>query len=372
MENIDQGIAQVLSRDGTSPQLLYYEPMLSGEAAPRILRQRSVFIIGRPLVPAKGGFIGEIEVAQVDKPSILADLELLDYSYQSLFQDTYGFAEANSVQASLARSQIDHRQMGNRFYQDGNYLKAIGSYTRFASNYPNDHEAYFLRGNAHAASGDHEAALPDYSLAIQLSAESIHDLISHMMYFNRANSKSAIGDLDGALADYAAATRRDPSNTEASFNRANTLYDLGRFCDAVAEYDKMHNHNSPNAQFNKGNALVILDRFEDAAKCYESAAELGARHHGIDQNLWVVSLLIEATRGHEYEVRMEREGPLLRQMVVEVESDSIPEFHSSRTPLFIGRVGNSGNFGGPGLAGGQGFSGEQGILVFVRKVSHGA
>ena len=199
----DQGIAQIFSRDSTSPQLLCYEPMLSGEAASRILRQRSVFMIGRPLVPENSDFIGEIEVAQADKPAVLADLELLDYSYQSLFQDIYGFAEANSVQALLAADQVDYGQMGNRSYQDGDYSKAVEYYTRFASGYPNNHEAYFLRGNARAASRDHESALHDYSQAIALSAGSIHDLISHMFYFNRANSKSAVGNLEDALDDYA-------------------------------------------------------------------------------------------------------------------------------------------------------------------------
>ena len=50
-----------------SPCLLYWEAMWSGDAMSRILRQRSVFIIGRPLIPEETAAIKTIQIAKDDK-----------------------------------------------------------------------------------------------------------------------------------------------------------------------------------------------------------------------------------------------------------------------------------------------------------------
>ena len=363
--HVNQEISQVLLRNGALPELLYYEPVPTGEAMPRIIRQRSVFVIGHPLVLEHNKFIGEIRIARKDKPTILADLELLDFSYQSLFQDIYGFAEANSVQAPLAMSQVDMKQMGNSHYQDGDYSKAVDFYTRFTIDYQNDFEVYFLRGNAYAASRDHEAALRDYSQAIELSNKSIHDTMSYMIYFNRANSKSALGDLEGALGDYDEAIRRNPEYGAASLNRANTLYDLGRYCEAITEYDRLDSHLSSAVHFNKGNTLVILGKFEQALNCYEKADAVGPTRYGIDQNIRAVRGLLEVNRGHQCQVRMLGDDSMPRKFLLDVEGDSVSNLDSLRDVIFAGHIGNTGNIGGPGLEGGEGFEGRIGFSVLV-------
>lgn len=366
-KDVDQGIAHILSGDSTSPRLLYYEPMLTGDAEQRILRQRSVFIIGRDLSATKSDLIRNIKVSQTDKKEILADLTLLDYSYQSLFQDIYGFAEANQWEAPLAVSQVDRRQLGNRYYQDGEYSKAIDAYSQFATNHPNDYEAYFLRGNALAASGDYETASMDYSRAIALSAGSSHELLSHMFFYNRANAKSASGDLNGALDDYTEARSRDPGVEAVKYNLANTLYDLGQYRKAIAEYGVIEGHEVGAVNFNMGNALMHLGRFEEAKQCYERALIVSVEDQGLNQNLWVARKLIEALNGYHYRVRIEKDDYLQKQLVVHLISKVIPEHVAKLDPIVVGRRGNTGNYGGPGLRGGQGLEGELGFRVIVRK-----
>ena len=368
-EHVDQQISKILSRDGASPQLLYYEPVLTGEAMPRILRQRSVFVVGRPLVPEQKEFIWEVEVARIDKPAILADLELVDFSYGSLFQDIYGFAESNNVHASLSTGQVDFKQMGNGYYQDGDYSKAIDAYTQFSSRFKDDYEVYFLRGNAHAASSDYNAALRDFDKAIDLGSNEVPPIVLYMLYFNRANAKSEIGDLEGALGDYGEAHNRNAGSVAISFNRANTLYDLGKYREAVVEYDKCDTASSAGVHFNRGNALLILGELEQAIEAYETAAAVEPSFHGLDQNLWAVRGLLEATRGIHFEIRMKNQNSLPKKLVVEVFSDALPEYYLSRSPLLVGRMGNSGSFGGLGLAGGSGFKGEIGFPIVVRNMA---
>lgn len=180
----------------------------------RILLQRSVFIIGRLLIPDNEGIVRKIRIAKDDKQLLLKDLELLDITQSSLFQDVYGFSQAQNSTMQLEDSKEYFRQ-GNQFNQRGNYAKAIESYNKSIISDPNNSETYFSRGNAKAVSGDHEKAIKDYDEAISIalrnqpypnSDPSTLVLTSYplllMVYFNRDNSKSELTNYEGALKDY--------------------------------------------------------------------------------------------------------------------------------------------------------------------------
>ena len=115
-----QTIDDVFSRADNAPGLLYWEPMWSGDAVPRILRQRGVFIIGRPLVPTDGQIIREIEVSKGDTASLIEELRWLDISESSLFPDVYGFS---SLEGATASTHVSTPQFyliqGNQHFQAG-------------------------------------------------------------------------------------------------------------------------------------------------------------------------------------------------------------------------------------------------------------
>ena len=96
-----RGIQDLLYSRSDSSSLWYWEPIRSGDANNRILRQRSVFIIGPPLIPCDSSVICDIKIDREDKPLLLAELKRLADIQQSLFQDLYGFAEANNGEAVL-------------------------------------------------------------------------------------------------------------------------------------------------------------------------------------------------------------------------------------------------------------------------------
>ena len=209
-----QGVETIFSHADNSPRLLYWEPTLSGDAMSRILRQRSVFIIGRPLIPENAEeVIRKVSIAREDKASLLEDLKLLDIDHASLFQDIYGFSETNSVASPLRKipDLEDYLLQGNQLYQSGDYAKAIEAYSACITSNPDVCETYFLRGNAKAASGDHEKAIEDYDMAIVHkdrpflnfnpdTMKVILNPILFMVYFNRGNAKSVRADYEGALA----------------------------------------------------------------------------------------------------------------------------------------------------------------------------
>ena len=62
-----QSLTHVFLGGDGPPHLSYWEPMVTDDASTRILRQRSVFIIGRPLLPVEPEIISEILVTKSDK-----------------------------------------------------------------------------------------------------------------------------------------------------------------------------------------------------------------------------------------------------------------------------------------------------------------
>lgn len=376
----EQNVETIFSRaDNTSPRLLYWEPTLSGDAMSRILCQRSLFIIGRPLIPTECTFIERIPIAKDDKVSLLKDLELLDFSQKSLFQDIYGFSEAESAESSLHQigDPKDYVLQGNEFYQKRDYAKAIEAYSKCIELAPNVCEPHFLRGNAKAASGDHKKAIEDYDKAVFYrdrpflnfnsdTTKLIFTPILFMVYFNRGNAKSVLQEYEGALEDYTKAIEQNlPGHDDLAlhFNRANTYADLHKFDEAVAEYDKVIDSGFPAAHFNKGNALVVLGRFDEARQCYQKSILEGMDETKAAQNLFAVGRIIDRTHGQEHQTYFDAGGvaglPTLSVAIFGDHSD--PE----NFPV-TGNAGNTGNFGGRGLSGGIGLSGRSPLVVNLR------
>ena len=161
-----QTIDAVFSRPSNAPGLLYWEPMWSGDAMPRILRQRGVFIIGRPLIPTDGQFIGGIEISAKDKASLLEELALLDISESPLFPDIYGFSSSQKATASThVRTPQFYLVQGNQHYQAGNYIQAIAAYDSCIDLSPDVGELYLLRGNAKSEAKLYLDAVDDYRRA---------------------------------------------------------------------------------------------------------------------------------------------------------------------------------------------------------------
>ena len=380
-----QTINDVFSRAANSPGLLYWEPMWSGDAVPRILRQRGVFIIGRPLLPTDGQIIREIEVSRVDKASLIEELRLLDISESTLFADVYGFSSLEGVAASAHVSTPQFYLIkGNQHFQAGYFEEAIDAYDRCIGLSPNVGELYFLRGNAKSAAKRYREASDDYMQAIthreqpilglgQTKNNAISAPLVFMAYSNRGNALAELFDYEEALSSYSEAIEMDGQSVsgrgQAIFNRGNAYLDLGRFDEAIGDYDQtlaLHaNEVRPqDLLLNKGNALVMLGRFREALKCYI----VGQPHEsteGVVQNSTAVEQVIDKIANRDYRVRIEKESNYrgLGRVAVYVDGYNDKE---SWNRVFKGRIGNIGNFG-QGFPGGAGFKGKMGFVVTIER-----
>ena len=156
---------------GPTSKQFYWEPMLRDDSRNRILRQQSLFLIGRPLgpeIPTERVLLN-IEIAESDKEKIRKELEyMFGISEQSLFLDIYGFSAANSAISPMRRLNDPDffLYQGNHLYQRNEYDKSIIAYDECILLDPNQPKVYYLRGNAKAEIEDFLRAKNDYDIAI--------------------------------------------------------------------------------------------------------------------------------------------------------------------------------------------------------------
>ncbi len=368
-EKEQQTVEAIFLPDSNTGKLLYWKAVIHGEAATRILRQRSVFVIGRPLIPED--VVQHIEIESSDKAEIRKELEdIFDISEQTLFMDIHGFSVANKAESPVHQIEDPHYYLflGNQSYQQGDYPQAIASYDKCINLEPQVSQIYFFRGNAKAEMENYEGAMKDYDLAIRFkdrpvlnlppNAKIVRNPTLSMIYFNIGNIRAELSDYEGALVNYNEALQLGPEHQAKFFNRANIKVILHRFESAIEDYNGAIRLGHL-AHLNKGNTLVILGRLKEALQCYNEGMKKSTDNIGLIYNRNAVVEILKAIDGTEHKSRFAR-GKSLSTVYVQVANDDFPE----RIFFFKGNTGNTGNFG-HSLKGGQGFEGKNGFVVKV-------
>ena len=350
--------------------ILYWEPTSSGDALARILRQRSVFVIGRPLVTLIAGVVDEITIEKGDKKALITELAAIDFNEETLFQDVYGFAQASKRRRVPEFSPAAYNRLGNRYYQQGEYDKALEAYNRSMAVAPAIGLTFLFRANVLAASGRHEEAIQDYDRADN-DATILQRGIQDVVLYNRGNSKAQFGELQGAIQDYTQALRWDPDTPQMHYNRGNAYLDLYQFQEALIDFEAASNIDGPpgpgevNYLFNKGITLMAMGQLSEARDAYQDASRGGDNlDEGIHQNLWTLNRIIALVHGLDYAVHALPDGDSGNMCL----RFSLPEGYEPvgrelQRLLLCGRTGSIGNTGPPGLVGGQGFLGKPFIGV---------
>ena len=136
----------------------------------------------------------------------------------------------------------------------------------------NSNRAYFYRGNAKNASGDHTGAISDYTKAIQLKPDFI------VAYYNRGNTKIALKDYTGAISDFTKAIQLEPNDPDSYYNRGNAKIALKDYTGAISDYTKaiQLKPNDKSAYKNRGIAKEMINDSQGACSDYRKASRLGA------------------------------------------------------------------------------------------------
>ena len=142
-------------------------------------------------------------------------------------------SNSREAKVDLARVESDGnlRRQAQAKAQQGNYAEALALLGQLIDRHPQDAVNYNNRGLVYFQDGQFEQASADYNTAIQLNPQ----LAS--AYNNRANFYAARRHLVAAIADYDRAIDLNPSYVRAWINRGITLRDLGRYDQAVENFD---------------------------------------------------------------------------------------------------------------------------------------
>ena len=357
-ESLAQSLSDIFTDQVTNSRIWYWEPPSSGDPAARIIRQRSVFMIGRPLLDIDQVVTKALFIEKADKLHLLSELEALDFHHESLFLDVYGFAQSSYNRRIPDFTADAHTRRANRFYQQGRHEEAIGQYGKALALVPQAALLHFLRGNVLATGGRYSEALDDYCEAVNgIDSIPVDDRSS--VYYNRGNAKLELRDPLGAIADYTQAIATNPVKSECYYNRGNVYSDISRFAEASADYDKATGRSAAHAAFNKGNALLAMGRLREALDCYIYAGTKGADPAAVHQNTWVLQQILSAFDRLQYEAEPAPVpyGNGIHLQVLVPKADMERDFGQTHFIVY-GRAGNTGNAGGPGQTGGIGYPGK--------------
>ena len=367
----------------------YWEPAFRDDARERVLRQRSVFVIGSPigLEVSESRIAMEIDIAAEDKLILRKELEtLFGIDEPSLFPDLHGFAMANSHRSAI--SHLDDAQyfinQGSELYQRSAYPKAIIAYDEAVRLDSTRWITYFLRGNVRAENEDFQDAIRDYDSVLDpLKAGSetnpLFKWYTFMATFNRGNMNYALANYEEACSDYDAAihTATELHKGTIYYNRANARTKLGKFEAACVDYERAIEANIQFARFNKGNALIALGRFDQARQCFFEERRI-FNFTKADNNIATMNDVIARVDGRQNFITVyKKEGLLsgLKPIVVvfenaaereRLESNTGDEWksHGGYNVYLYGKRRNIGNFGG-GIRGGSGLKGDREFFLTV-------
>ena len=123
----------------------------------------------------------------------------------------------------------DYIHRGKSLEEKGDREAAIGEYTRAIEKDPENAAAYIYRGLVYKGLGRYEEAIGDYDRAIELN----HDY--DIAYNNRGIVYKIQQEYEKAVADYNKALELNPSYAFAYNNRGNIYYDLEQYERAIED-----------------------------------------------------------------------------------------------------------------------------------------
>ena len=179
-----------------------------------------------------------------------------------------------------------HFEIGNDFYQQGNYREACNSYQKATEIDPNFADAYFKWGNVLADLKKYEEAIEKYQKVIEIDTNYAD------AYFKWGNVLADLKRYEEAIEKYQKAIDIEANYAIAYNNWGAALADLKKYEEAIEKYQKVIeiDPNYANAHYNWGIALAGLKKYEEAIEKFRKAIDIEA-NYAIAYNNWGIALI---------------------------------------------------------------------------------
>lgn len=156
----------------------------------------------------------------------------------------------------------DYRRQGDRYYNSGQYAKAIESYSAAIDMQPKTAQFYNDRGCAYDGLGEYNKSISDFDKVVELDPKFAE------AYSNRGCVYSRLGKYDKAISDLNKAIEIEPAYAEAYSNRGCTYVRLEEYDKAISDFKKAIESNAEYANPYK-HCGVLWKKREDFAKAVE-------------------------------------------------------------------------------------------------------
>jgi len=135
---------------------------------------------------------------------------------------------------------------------------------------PTDAKTYYQLGNEYYERGDYDRAIENYNMAILLNP------VFSEAYFNRALAYYQLKNFDKSVSDYSKAAELDPHNPFIYNNKGDAHYRKQDYNNAIKDYDKaiQLNSNYLKAFYNRGLSYASLEEYEKAVDDFSKVIEL--------------------------------------------------------------------------------------------------
>ena len=177
---------------------------------------------------------------------------------------------------------------GRALIQDslGEYDAAVADYSRAIELDPTYYDAYVNRGLIYMTQGKVEESIANYTRAIEISPDYA------LSFNNRGYSYAQIGNYDAALADYTTAITMEPDSFDAYFNRGTSYSALSRFDEAIADFNRVLELNSQFvlAYVNRGYIYQLRGNTSGAIADYWSYIHLNETGSGMSRVLTLAEM----------------------------------------------------------------------------------
>lgn len=122
-------------------------------------------------------------------------------------------------------------QEGWQLYGNGEFQKAVETFTDAIKIFPRNAEGYFGRGTAYNELHENQKALADYNRSIEIAP-------NPETYNNRGKTNFELQNFSAALADFNKAIQVDKNDTTAYINRGKIYFALRQFENGLADFNR--------------------------------------------------------------------------------------------------------------------------------------
>ena len=181
---------------------------------------------------------GEIYIDQSEFDKAISDftnaIELQPNTHNDLFLFFYDKKRGGFYKRVKLKSKYFlYQKRGIAHHGKRDYDAAISDFTKAIELNPKDDESFYLRGKSYISKGDNYLSIADFTRAIDLKPEQ-----SYLLLTIRGATYSNLNDLDRAVADFTKAIKVNNKCVLAYFFRGKSYFKNGEYDRAIKDFTK--------------------------------------------------------------------------------------------------------------------------------------